>query len=262
MANPTLFDLEEYQVAKPSQDLDIIFTTRPTDPVAWVATDLGVKIGCNSSDNRIYDTEKYLWNFKIEFIDNDFRRYDHAKHSKAVEFIKPKYATVRDIMTEKQCEVESKRIGKTVEYYPLEQILEWAADLKRLSPKTNIIVIPKYDCLKKIKGNYVLGFSIPTSHGATPLDEELFKGRPVHLLGGRFDEQVKRLNILGEDIVSLDTNQISLIAQYGDYIIPDGTRKTAKKNGLGFIQKPRVAALTLSLNAVVARIKHYHEYNQ
>ena len=61
---------------------------------------------------------------KIRFIDNEFKEYDHAVHVAAVEKLNPKYATVRDVMTQSQCEAAG------TDYYSLEQTLEMAAEVQ------------------------------------------------------------------------------------------------------------------------------------
>lgn len=68
------------------------------------------------------------------FVDNEFKKYNHQKHVSAVKELKPKYATVRDAMTIEQCK------QARIDYYPLEQILNWAEELSEYAE--NVIVIP------------------------------------------------------------------------------------------------------------------------
>lgn len=243
-----LFDLKPYTVAKPlTHQIDAIFTTRPTDPAAWAADDAGMLVGCISTDGRLYNASQYDWCFKLDFIDNEFKAYDHYQHLEAVKFVKPKYATVRDLMTPEQCTRDG------IEWYSFDQIMTWAEELKQYAQ--NVIIIPKYDCIGRIPEDYILGYSVETSYGGTPLEVERFKGRRVHLLGGRFDKQLKKFSELGDDVVSIDNNYIQMIAQKGDYITPDGKRRTLAKNGLGYLNNVRQTCLTLSFGAIMARLR-------
>lgn len=253
----TLFDLTPYTVEISSNQIDAIFTTRPTDPAAFVAKEAGLLIGCISTDKRILNTCQYDWAFKIEFIDNNYFDYNHAQHLEMVKAIRPKYATVRDIMTEEQCQVETEKLrrqGKniTVKLYSFDQIMTWANELAKYAQ--NVIVIPKYDCIDEIPDSFVLGYSVLTGYGGTPVPVKRFKGRRVHLLGGRFDEQLKKLAELGNSVISLDNNYIQRIAKFGDYVLPDGRRATLHKSGLGYIRKPRLPALALSFEAILTRL--------
>jgi hypothetical protein len=246
--NPTLFDLKPYTVKrKPQSSIEAIFTTRPDDPAAWAAKDAGLLVGCISSDKRLFDVERYEWAFKIEFIDNEYKAYNHLAHLGAVKAIRPKCATVRDLMTPEQCQHGG------LEYYSFEQIMAWAEELSEYAQ--NVIVIPKSDCIEQIPGKFILGYSVPTADGGTPVPVEKFKGRRVHLLGGSFAEQLKKINELEGAVVSIDNNHIQLIAQRGDYITPDGRRKTLQDKGLGYLDNIRQAALTLSFGAIMARLR-------
>lgn len=233
--------------------IDLIFTTRPTDPAAFIAADLDMTIGCVSADSRVLKTGRYDWAFKIDFIDNDFKAYDHRTHLSVVRVLRPRYATVRDLMTPEQCQRDG------IEWFSFEQIMTWTAEIAEYTK--NVIVIPKYDCIDEIYNfdsdmarKIILGYSVETGYGGTPVSVSRFSGRPVHLLGGRFDKQMEKLNQLNGDVVSIDFNQINLIAKHGDYITPDGRRHTLANNRLGFVQRNRVACLALSLNAIKARL--------
>ena len=152
-----------------------------------VATQAGFRYGLKSGKRPCPNhTEN---KHRVVFIDNDYFDYDHEIHRAFVEKYRPKYATVKDVMTRAQCKAAG------IEYTPLEQILEWAKDLEQFAE--NVIVIPKYDCLAQIPERYVLGYSIPTSHGGTPLAPERFRGRRIHLLGGSWKKQLQFLDFFG-----------------------------------------------------------------
>ena len=185
-----------------------------------IAVTTGIGAGqISSSCSQLFFDKAKLLNVKIDFIDNEFTDYNHEKHLQAVELFQPKYATVRDLMTKKQCQEAG------TEYYTFEQIMEWAEQVSEHAQ--NVIIIPKYDCIDKIPDKYMLGYSVPSSYGGTPLPLEAFKGRNVHLLGGNWKRQLTALSVLGEDIVSLDNNHMMKISRFGLMYGPNGTEVDA-----------------------------------
>jgi hypothetical protein len=178
----------------------------------------------------------------VAFLDCDYAQYDHAHHLATCQALRPKYVTVRDIMTEQQCSVAN------IPYWPLDAILAWAAELAPYADQ--VILIPKYDCLDALPPQYILGYSVPTSHGGTPLPLAAFTGRQVHLLGGSWKQQLTLLEQYGDLVVSADNNYILLQAQYGGYVLSDGTAQRLDRPLL----LPLLIALTLSFDAITARL--------
>lgn len=183
---------------------------------------------------------------KIVFVDNDYSNYNHDLHLKCVKEVKPKYATVRDIMSKDQCQKSN------IEYFPFEQILDWAEEINQFAE--NVIVIPKYNCLDKIPKKFMLGYSVPTSHGGTPLLPEIFKGRRIHLLGGSWKEQLRHVNMLGDDVVSLDNNYIHKQAKYGSFVWPNGETDVVSRF-FPQVTNPLYVALSISFGNVIAKIR-------
>lgn len=151
----------------------------------------------------------------IEFIDNDWKDYEHARHLEVVAQHQPRYCTTRDIMTKAQCEA----VGTP--YLPLDTILRMAYELRVHAE--NVIVIPKYDCIADIPPDLMLGYSVKSSYGMTPLPAARFAGRRVHLLGGSWANQRRYLAILGTDAISFDNNYVALQASHGVITLGDGT---------------------------------------
>jgi len=110
-------------------------------------------------------------------------------------------------MSEAQC------ADAGIEFYELAQILDWAEELREHAE--NVIIIPKYDCFDAIPDHFMLGYSVPTSYGGTPLPIEMFKGRRVHLLGGNPEMQIQYFKAIPDSVVSLDNNQMHLKASFG-----------------------------------------------
>ena len=226
------------------------FFTLSADSTCCTAVLSGLKYGTQSG-NRICPYEPKMANglHNLDFIDSDYQKYDHVMHRAYVAEHQPKYATVRDLMTKHQCGQNN------MPFYSFTQIMEWADELAQSAD--NVIVIPKYDCLDKIDEKYVIGFSIPTTHGGTRLPIEMFKGRRVHLLGGSWRAQLKYLAALEEDVVSLDNNHIMKIANYGQFVMPDGKTKTLGEF-LPMLPNHRVVALAISFGAIVSKLQELY----
>ena len=233
--------------------IDAITTVADT-PKCCIAVACGLQIGIQSKGTLTPEKlqpclNAHRWpNHAIKFVDNDYFNYIHAKHLNDVQAARPKYATVKDIMTETQCAQAG------IEYTPLEQILEWGEELAEHAE--NVIMIPKYDCMDKIPEKFMLGYSIPTTHGGTPLAIDAFQGRRVHLLGGSWKQQIAGLNALGEDVVSLDINQTLVIAKWAQFFRDDGAVEQITEvipNQL--LTAPLLICYILSCSAVAAGLK-------
>lgn len=184
-------------------------------------------------------------------MDNEWHAYDHAAHVAAVAETRPKYATVRDAMTREQCA----KAG--VEFYPLGRILEMAAEVAEHAD--NVIVIPKYDCLEEIPEEYVIGFSVPSSYGGSPMPASMLRGRRVHLLGGSWRNQRAYLDVLGDSVVSLDNNHLLRIAEWGRFYGMDVQQPLSqlwRSDGIGV--RSWQAACVLSLAVMRDHLNEYY----
>lgn len=229
--------------------LDVIYTIDGTDCTCCLAVQAGLKYGFRSAQFRVCPYVGQLsGRHAVAFIDNDFKDYDHEQHKRVVGKYQPRYATVRDIMSERQCAEAG------IEFYPFEQIMRWAEELENYAE--NVIVIPKYDCIADIPERYVLGYSVPTSYGGTPMPAGKFRGRRVHLLGGSWKAQLGYLALLGDDVVSLDTNWVQLIANYGQWVMPDG--EVVMVYDTVTLTNIRYVALALSFGAIGAKINELY----
>ncbi len=140
------------------------------------------------------------------FLDIDWKNYDFRRHLLAAQQLNPLLTVARDIF----------RIEETA------QVLNEAEQL--LHHSQYVIVVPKDPRFKgrlrqMIPGHFLLGYSVPTRYGGTPLHPGEFEN-PVHLLGGRPDIQRELANHL--PVFSFDCNRFTLDAAYGDYF--DGQR--------------------------------------
>lgn len=168
-------------------------------------TQTNYKLNLSSNSGGSLLTNEY---HKLNFIDCEYKNYDHQKHSQMIKDFHPKYATIRDVMTEEQCAADG------IKYFPLEQILDWAEELRDYAD--NVIVIPKYEeALDQIPDHFMLGYSVPTSYGGTPIDIKRFDGRKVHLLGGSPNKQIAYWSEIPDSVVSLDNNYMHKMAARG-----------------------------------------------
>ena len=234
--------------------IDVIYTLQMADCTCCLAVQAGLKYGINSAHYRLCPyTYELTGRHEVAFIDNEYSKYDHAVHLAVVEKFRPRYATVRDIMTPNQCAAAG------IEYYPLEQVLDWAEELS--AHAQNVIVIPKYDRVDRIPAKFMLGYSVPTSHGGTPLSVDVFRGRRVHLLGGSWKAQLAHMAALGDDVVSVDNNSVELVAsRFGQYCDPQGNTQAIHES---LAHSPRLnnvryAALALSFGFIAAAVNELY----
>ncbi|RLU81114.1 hypothetical protein CTZ27_33270 [Streptomyces griseocarneus] len=222
--------------------IDAIFSMGRLSSISLAAYEMGFLPGIISTSlTSARDLAQRLPGVRLGFMDNEWHDYDHAAHVAAVAETRPKYATVRDAMTKQQCE------DAGIEFLPLPRILEMAEEVAEHAD--HVIVIPKYDCLDKIPERYVIGFSVPTSYGGTPMPIEMLRGRRIHLLGGSWTKQRQYLALMGDDVVSFDNNHLLRVSEFGDFTYPDGTR--GRLSGLSS-KMPRTwqAAAILSLASI------------
>jgi hypothetical protein len=236
-------ELHEIRGRRPSRrelPIDAYFTYSADDAEALIAVRSGFGLGIQTNNVRPNE-DVSRWVRMPEFVDSDYRHYDHGHHLRLVERIRPKYATVRDVMTPAQCEADG------IEYVPLEQILAWAYELSVHAD--HVIVTPKYDCLDRIPETYVLGYSAASRMGATGMPISQFGGRRIHLLGGNWRDQYAYLGLMGDDIVSLSLNLAAKGAMFGTYYRPDGATASVADLPTN-VNNGYLVALVLSLGGI------------
>lgn len=222
--------------------LDVIFSMGGVSSISMAAYEMGFLPGViSTSVGTARRMKELLPDLRLGFMDNEWHDYDHAAHVAAVAETQPKYATVRDAMTRAQCEAAG------VDFYTLDEILDMAAEVAEHADR--VIVIPKYDCLEQIPAQYVIGFSVPTSYGGTPMPASALRGRKIHLLGGSWKNQRSFLDILGEDVVSLDNNYLLRVSEFGNFAYPDGSSGQLQQLD-GRMPRTWQAAAILSLAAM------------
>jgi len=230
--------------------IDAIITGFAGPPKCCLAVDAGFSFGFQSGESVSCQNVGYKDGHEVVFIDNEWDNYNHETHVRDVKEYRPKYATTRDIVAKDECR------EKNIEYYSIEQVLEWASELDQYAD--NVIVIPKYDCIEEIPEKYVLGYSVPTSHGGTTVDIEKFRGRDIHLLGGSWEKQLQFLEEFGNDVVSLDNNYVHKIAPFGQVRLKNGDTKELNHFGFTDLSNPRSSALALSFGSMMSKLQDLH----
>lgn len=200
---------------RPTKKPDMIYTFAQSDGSCCMAYDAGLYYGSRTVKSVVCERHP------VTFMDNEWKDYDHNVHLEVVAKHRPRYSTVLDVLTKGQCELMG------LPYVPLDQILKWAEELEQYAD--NVIVIPKYDCIDEIPEKYMLGYSVPSSYGGTPLAFDRFAGRRVHLLGGSVRAQYYLWAKYPDEVVSIDTNYVHLVAKYAQVA---GTDIHYKNGGL------------------------------
>lgn len=170
----------------------------------------------------------------VMFIDNDYQHYDHVRHVDIVAKHRPKYATVLDVMDQRD----------------LDKVLRFAEDAAQYAEC--VIVIPKVDCITDIPAQYVLGYAVPTNYGGTTLPYETFGNRRVHLLGGSWQQQRNLLLHSGMNIVSLDFNHCNKLARSGLFTDHNGFEYRLSSGLPNMSDNPYYTCMALSLAAIRA----------
>lgn len=245
-------------VTKRNAPLDMAFSFTNFS-LARAAYYIGWGPGVISSSNSTSRWRAYLRESPkapaLMFMDNEWHDYDHSRHVAAAQEFSPKYATTRDIMTKQQCDEAG------VQYLTFDEIMDQAADVAKYA--ANVIVIPKHNILDKIPDTIggkrvVLGYSVPSKYGRTDIHPAEFVGRPVHLLGGSWKVQRTLLTMLGDDVVSLDMNQMARAAEFGQVVTREGEGYIGVSDlppmMSGGKHRTWVAALMLSLTVIMNEV--------
>ena len=129
---------------------------------------------------------------KVYFADQDWKEPNREKYMAALSEHQPEMATVLDWEREEQ----------------FSDVLSWAAEAAAYVRR--VVIIPKVPGLldaipDSVNGaEVVLGYSVPTKYGASPVPVWEFGRRPVHLLGGSPHRQMELADYL--NVVSCDGN--------------------------------------------------------
>jgi hypothetical protein len=144
---------------------------------------------------------------KVHFADQDWKAPDRAAYMAALAAHRPAMATVLDWEQDAQ----------------LDEVLSWAAEAA-IHVTEAVVIIPKVvggiTILPSEVGGrrIVLGYSVPTSYGGSPVPVWEHAGRPIHLLGGSPQEQLRLYHAfggVGAEVVSADGNMAGMQARKG-----------------------------------------------
>ena len=185
---------------------DLIYCDFRNKGLSQIAIDAGFKLGvqlpngwraCNAG-------------LPVYFADQDWKNPDRTVYMGHVARLRPHVATVIDWEREEQ----------------FAEVMDWAEAVTQYAER--VIIIPKvagqlHRIPDRINGKeVVLGYSVPTKFGGTPVPIWEFGQRPVHLLGGSPHKQMRLTYYM--NVVSADGNMICKIANtLTKYWIPPWT---------------------------------------
>lgn len=175
-------------------DIEIIYCGALNKYITPIAHETGFLIGVQLPNSKSSKKCIEKLGVGLHFADQNWKKPDRQAYMKDVEILRPKVATVLDYERPSQWD----------------EVMSWAEEITRYVE--TVIIIPKvYDCISDIpeviNGKPVrLGYSIPTSYGGTKMSPRLFKDRPVHLLGGSPQRQMRLCRFM--NVESVDSNMI------------------------------------------------------
>jgi hypothetical protein len=169
--------------------VDLIYCAGGNKRFAQIAIDAGFKFGSQLPET-VY--------FPPFFCDQDWKKPNRAGYMEALAIHRPAMASVLDWEQDEQ----------------LPEVLDWAEEAAQYAAA--IVIIPKvvgqiHRIPLTVGGKpVILGYSVPTTFGATPCVPWEFEGRQVHLLGGSPHQQMEEwqlMRVSGAEVVSVDGNQ-------------------------------------------------------
>lgn len=139
----------------------------------------------------------------LAFADQNWKQPNRAQYMALLSRYRPRLATVLDWEWEEQ----------------LPEVLSWAEEAAQYTSEA-VLVVPKIPgTVRAIPGRIAgvevrLAYSVPTSHGGSPLFLSEFFGRTVHLLGGSPQKQYELWTYLRAncEVRSLDGNMAKKMA--------------------------------------------------
>lgn len=102
------------------------------------------------------------------------------------------------------------------------EVLDWAEEAAQYVSEA-VVIIPKVSggpatLPREIGGRRViLGYSVPTTHGATRIGLREFDGWPLHILGGSPRQQMQVAQMHRGEVVQADGNMVHKAAGMGTY---------------------------------------------
>lgn len=154
----------------------------------------------------------------VWFADQDWRKPDRVAYVAALAQHRPTVATVLD----------------WEHYDQLSEVLAWTEDAAQFVE--SVIIIPKVPQIPEIPlivggKTVILGYSVPTSFGATTVPLPQFYGRKIHLLGGSPEMQMRLWRHFRQyaQVVSVDGNSHLKLANRGLFWAGLGRRRSLKQ---------------------------------
>lgn len=175
-----------------------------------IAVAAGFRYGAQLPDT-IYTDIAQLW-----FADQDWRKPKREAYMAGLARYRPTQATVLDLESAGQ----------------LSEVLDWAEEAAQYIER--VVIIPKAFGIieripKRIGGaDVVLGYSVPTRYAGTQVPAWEFDGRPVHLLGGSPQSQMRLAHYM--NITSADGNMaMKMVTHHCQFWVPGTARYASNR---------------------------------
>lgn len=182
--------------------------------------------------------------FRPYFVDQKYREFNEAQSEERQRL----YRAYRDAIAEHLPALAT--VPDLEDEDKLSEVLEWAEDIAQ-DVSEAVIIVPKVHGIisrlpRAIGGRQVrLGYSVPTSHGATEVMIGEFAGWPVHALGGSPREQMYIARYA--DVRSADGNYMQKPAKFGEILTATGRDYSLK--GIPGSMYPAFAASCRNIRA-------------
>ena len=150
----------------------------------------------------------------LYFVDQNWKHPNREKYMQLLQQHRPDQATVLDLEREEQ----------------LPEVLSWAEEAAQFVQR--VVIIPKaFGIIARIPASIggvavVLGYSVPTKYSGTATPVWEFERRPVHLLGGSPQAQIRLRHYL--NVVSADGNYANKMATRNCQFWMPGNARYAK----------------------------------
>lgn len=175
---------------RPTETVDL-FTTGRADLIQ-TARRFGWRTGARTDKVSVCEHH----DIPVEFIDLNWHEPDVEALFDQARRHHPAVVVAGDYRHEQDGEV----VGESIDV-----VNDRAAELAAFTER--VVVVPHAAGeVEHVPDWATVGYSTPTRHGATTAPITEYRGRDVHVLGGRFRALLETLAELGRDVVSVDTN--------------------------------------------------------
>lgn len=220
----------------------LIYCDGKNKALAQIAVEHGFEYGIRYPPTQLLD-------YKITFVDVDWKKPNRISYLEGVKQIRPEMASVIDITS--------------MEIF--DEALQWCEELSGAVNK--LIVIPKIDIIDSLpkmvnSSEIILGYSVPSTYGKTDIDFSRFTKFKVHLLGGSPHVQMRLYSEYPEVVYSVDGNYMTRMANtMGRFWVPGNNDEPTNRYWRRDLTKQRTDLFSISCQNVYSAWQHILEDN-